>query len=324
MNSSPRNFGSQQAYLFPDLHPSASEPPSTKRKKAPTKPKSAAPSWPLQQPEPPRGQTEPVTAQAQPLEAWADALQAHPDYKVLRRLLPRQDWGPVPDGPTRRVIVLDTETTGLDARSERIIELAMLSVLVDANTGQPVGPVTVYESFEDPGKPITAAITQLTGIDDGMVQGQRIDDERVAQLVQEADLIVAQNAGFDRPFVEARLPGFALIDCHALLHVRAAPPQQGSNGLLHLLQGAAVPRFKLRAAGAAFSAKDALKSRGYRWDSENRVWWTSVAGQDRLQEEGQWLKTHVYQGRSACLPTETLSALVQFSARSGEPGELRL
>lgn len=306
-----------------------------------------------------------LTAVAESLshDAMAQALDAHPDYKVLRRLVPRDDWGTASTNETQRVIVLDTETTGLDAKNERIIELAMLSVLVDTTTGQPVGPVTTYESFEDPGKPIPPAITEITGIDDSMVRGQRIDDARVAELVQAADLIVAHNAGFDRPFVEARLPVFAtrawncsfagidwkaqgsgsakleflahergwfydahraLVDCHALLQVLATPLKNGQSGLQQLLQGASNTRYKLRATGAPFDAKDALKARGYRWDNENRVWWTTLMGQAALQQEADWLKANAYNGRSARVQIEAQTALVQFSARAGEVSELAL
>ena len=304
-----------------------------------------------------------AAAEALSHEAMAQALDAHDDYKVLRRLVPRDDWGPAPATGTQRVIVLDTETTGLDQRNERIIELAMLSVLVDTATGLPVGPVTTYESFEDPGKPISAAITDITGIDDSMVKGQRIDDARVADLVQAADLIVAHNAGFDRPFAEARWPVFAtkawncsfagidwkaqgsgsakleflahergwfydahraLVDCHALLQVLAAPLKSGQSGLQQLLQGATQTRYKLRATGAPFDAKDVLKARGYRWDTENRVWWTSLKGQDALAQEGEWLKAKVYAGRSARVQLEAQNALVQFSARAGASSELSL
>lgn len=306
-----------------------------------------------------------LTAVAESLshDAMAQALDAHPDYKVLRRLVPRDDWGTASISETQRVIVLDTETTGLDAKNERIIELALLSVLVDTTTGQPVGPVTTYESFEDPGKPIPPAITEITGIDDSMVLGQRIDDARVAELVQAADLIVAHNAGFDRPFVEARLPVFAtrawncsfagidwkaqgsgsakleflahergwfydahraLVDCHALLQVLATPLKNGQSGLQQLLQGASNTRYKLRATGAPFEAKDALKARGYRWDNENRVWWTTLMGQAALQQEADWLKANAYNGRSARVQIEAQTALVQFSARAGELSELAL
>ena len=303
-----------------------------------------------------------MAADAAP-EALAQALAAHPDYKVLRRLQPREDWGPQSGQPTQRVLVLDTETTGLDARQERVIELALLSVQIDSATGLPVGSVEVYESFEDPGKPIPPAITEITGIDDAMVRGKRADDARVAQLVQAADLVVAHNAAFDRPFVEARWPVFAdkawncsfagidwkqegsgsakleflahergwfydahraLVDCHALLQVLAAPLKSGATGWQRLLEGAQQQRYKLQANGAPFEAKDALKARGYRWDNEQRVWWTSLAGEQALQQEAEWLQAHAYGGRPVRLSLEVQTAQVQFSARPGELRQLAL
>lgn len=289
-------------------------------------------------------------------EAMAQALAQHPDFRVLRRLQPVADYGGLKGQPTQRVIVLDTETTGLDSRSERIIELAMLSVQVDLATGQPVGPVSLYESFEDPGKPIPAAIQEITGIDDTMVAGQRIDDAAVAALVQAADLIVAHNAGFDRPFAEARLPVFATrpwncsfmgidwkkegsgsakleflasergwfydahraqVDCHALLQVLSTPLSNGQTGLARLLAGAGQTRYKLRATGAPFESKDKLKARGYRWDGEGRVWWCSLASDELLDAECAWLRAEVYGQRSARVQLEAMDSRVQFSSRAG-------
>jgi len=138
----------------------------------------------------------------------ADKLPAHPDFKVKRRLVPILDFGPGSGGPTKRILILDTETTGLDWRAENIIELAMLSVDVDLHTGQPVGVVEVYEDFEDPGRPIPSEIVKLTGITDHDVKGQKLNEVKINAMVERADLIVAHNAGFDRPFVENRLEVF--------------------------------------------------------------------------------------------------------------------
>ena len=297
-----------------------------------------------------------TTAPVDHAEAMAQLLSQHPDFRILRRLVPQSDYGQLNGQSTQRVIVLDTETTGLDARNEKVIELAMLSVLVDTATGLPVGPVTVYESFEDPGKPIPPQITEITGIDDSMVQGQRIDDAAVTALVEQADLIVAHNAGFDRPFVEARWPVFARkawncsfagidwkkegsgsakleflasergwfydahraqVDCHALLQVLSSPLSDGQTGLSRLLNGAGQTRYKLRATGAPFEAKDKLKSRGYRWDGEGRVWWCSLASDDLLAAECTWLRAEVYGQRSARVQLEAMDSLVQFSSRAG-------
>jgi DNA polymerase-3 subunit epsilon len=290
-------------------------------------------------------------------EAMAQTLAQHPDFRVLRRLVPQSDYGPFNGQETRRVIVLDTETTGLDSKTESIIELAMLSVLVDSASGLPVGPVTVYESFEDPGKPIPIQITEITGIDDSMVKGLRIDDAAVTALVQQADLVVAHNAGFDRPFVEARLPVFATkpwncsfmgidwkkegsgsakleflasergwfydahraqVDCHALLQVLSSPLADGQTGLARLLAGSGQTRYKLRATGAPFESKDKLKARGYRWDGEGRVWWCNLASEVLLDAECDWLRAEVYGRRNASVLLEVMDSLVQFSARPGQ------
>jgi DNA polymerase-3 subunit epsilon len=198
----------------------------------------------------------------------ADQLSAHPDYKVKRRLVPILNFGPGTGGPTKRVLILDTETTGLDWRAECIIELAMLAVDVDMQTGKPVGEVEVYEDFEDPGRPIPPEIVKLTGITQKDVKGQSLNDAKIKDMVARADLIVAHNAGFDRPFVENRLDVFehkawacsfqginwkalgmgsakleflcselgwfydahrAQVDCHALLRVLSSPLQSDTS-----------------------------------------------------------------------------------------------
>ena len=195
-------------------------------------------------------------------EEMASQLAAHPDYKVKRRLVPVLNFGTGMGGPSKRILVLDTETTGLDWRAEKIIELAMLAVDIDLQTGLPIGKVEVYEGFEDPGRPIPPEITKLTGITSQDVKGHQLDEATIKDMVEQADLIVAHNAGFDRPFVENRLEVFehkawacsfagidwkaqglgsakleflcselgwfydahrAQVDCHALLRVLSSP-----------------------------------------------------------------------------------------------------
>jgi DNA polymerase-3 subunit epsilon len=141
----------------------------------------------------------------------ARTLEQSPDYRVLRRLVPTLRFEREPLGPLAQVLVLDTETTGLDAGRDRVIELALLRVAVDTCTGLPVGEVQVYDGLEDPGCAIPAAITGITGISDDMVRGQRLDEGRIAQLLQGVDLVVAHNAAFDRPFAEARIPAFGQL-----------------------------------------------------------------------------------------------------------------
>jgi DNA polymerase-3 subunit epsilon len=296
------------------------------------------------------------------LEALARQLEAHPAYRLQRRLLPTLDWpapaGAVEPGEAINVLVLDTETTGLDAAKERIIELAMLRVRLNRNTGLPVGVVEVYDELEDPGKPIPKEVVALTGIQDSDVAGKKLDEARIAQMLEGVDLVIAHNAGFDRPFVEARLPQFARLrwscsfadidwkaqgrssakleslaqamgwfydahraemDCHALLAVLAATlPQGGTTGLSRLAQAAELPSFRVQATNAPFDAKDKLKARGYRWNADQRVWHTRVDDEPALQQELEWLKENAYNNRSAVVQVEQLDALAKYSSRPGK------
>jgi DNA polymerase-3 subunit epsilon len=140
------------------------------------------------------------------LDPRAAALEASGEYKVLRRLPPVRQYHP-PDGTsTLTALAVDVETTGFDAQRDAIIQFGGIPFEYAPQSGRiyAVGePVTFYE---DPGRPIPAEITALTGITDADVQGKRIDDQAVGGLLASATLVIAHNASFDRPFLERRLP----------------------------------------------------------------------------------------------------------------------
>ncbi len=299
----------------------------------------------------------PVAPEPLATEALAQQLEQHPDYRVLRRLVPQLQFAAAPAQSVKRLLVLDTETTGLEHSRDKIIELALLRVDVDTATGLPCGSVQVYDGLEDPGQPIPDIARKITGIDDSMVAGLALDEARIAELLEGVDLVVAHNAAFDRPFVEARLPAFAAkawacsfadidwkqegrdsakltslaldlgrfydahraeMDCHALLAVLQAPlPVAGRTGLVHLLAAAEGTRYRLQATGAPFDAKDALKERGYRWDAANKVWHIRLMDEASLQLECDWLAAEVYRGRAARVQVEALDAQVRYANRAG-------
>ncbi len=292
------------------------------------------------------------------LETMAATLAHHPDYRVLRRLVPIRHFERAAQGSVIRVLVLDTETTGLDHAQDKIIELAMLRVNVDTVTGLPVGEVAIYDGLEDPGMPISREIQAITGISSEMVRGQRLDEARIAGLLAGVDLVIAHNAGFDRPFCEARIPAFsqlswgcsfadidwkkegygsakleylalekgwfyeahrAEVDCHALLAVLGEPlPASGQSGLAKIIAMSSTPTYRLQATNAPFEAKDALKARAYRWNAEQKVWHTRLVDDAQLTAEFEWLKSAVYSGRAARVQVEKLDAEVKYSSRAGD------
>jgi DNA polymerase-3 subunit epsilon len=310
----------------------------------------------------------PVLDAPQPLdlEALATLLAQHPDYKVLRRLKPELNFATAtaPVGEVVRVLVLDTETTGLDHSVDKIIELALLQVDVDLATGLPVGVVSVYDGLEDPGVPISKEIEAITGITSAMVAGHRLDEARIASLLQGVNLVIAHNAAFDRPFCEARIPAFAQlpwgcsfadidwkkegqssakleylaldkgwfydahraeVDCHALLAVLGQPlPASRVTGLAKILTASQGASYCLQATNAPFEAKDLLKARAYRWNAEQRVWQIRLGSEADLEAEYEWLKASVYAGRAARVQVEKLTALEKYSSRAGEMSSVQI
>jgi DNA polymerase-3 subunit epsilon len=142
-------------------------------------------------------------------EALARQLDETGEFKVLRRFLPQPAYGALESGDdTQTALFVDVETTGKTWSSDRIIEFAGVPFAFGTVSGRITSVGTPFVSLEDPGRPIPPEITRLTKITDEMVAGQHIDDARVNALVGQAQLIIAHNAKFDRPFLEARFSCF--------------------------------------------------------------------------------------------------------------------
>lgn len=93
-------------------------------------------------------------------------------------------------------VVFDVETTGLSAVYDTIIELAAVKM----ENGQ---VVDTFESFVDPGHPLSATIINLTSITDDMLKGAD-DIETVLIRFKEwcgDAVLVAHNASFDMGFL---------------------------------------------------------------------------------------------------------------------------
>jgi DNA polymerase-3 subunit epsilon len=87
-------------------------------------------------------------------------------YRVLQKLEPRQVASFLrPEFPFKGII-LDTETTGLNHRTDEIIEIGVIAFSFDEQGA--IGDVTgIYSGLQQPSVPIPDEITKLTGITDG-------------------------------------------------------------------------------------------------------------------------------------------------------------
>ncbi|MFC0284627.1 3'-5' exonuclease [Camelimonas abortus] len=173
-----------------------------------------APQQPEQQLAPARGRRAP-RALARPdapadLEAMARALEQSHDYRVLRRLRPRPVIPRRESRYPRLGVVVDVETTGLRHGVDEIIEIGLVAFTF-ADDGAAGDVVAVYGALQQPAVPVPPEITRLTGITDAMVAGRRIDVAEVERIASGADLVIAHNAAFDRPFCEGLSPVFASL-----------------------------------------------------------------------------------------------------------------
>ena len=104
-------------------------------------------------------------------------LAADPNFRVLRRVPPVAEWGLEPSTlATRRAVLVDTETTGLDPDRDELIELALLPFDYERDTGRIVSVgEPALNAFREPSFPIPPEATKLHGVTDAMVKGQTID-----------------------------------------------------------------------------------------------------------------------------------------------------
>jgi DNA polymerase-3 subunit epsilon len=112
----------------------------------------------------------------------------------------KENWEAIRSG-----LVVDLETTGLDVRTEQVIEIGMRPFLFHRASGEVVKVDARFDGLRDPGVPLSEEIQRLTGLHDDDLRGKSIDADDVRALLSEADLVIAHNASFDRPFLEAFL-----------------------------------------------------------------------------------------------------------------------
>lgn len=268
------------------------------------------------------------------LEALAARLEASGDYRILRRLrrAPRVERAALPDG-AREALALDLETTGLDPTLDVPIEVGLVRFAYDGE-GRILGVTDALEALEDPGRPLAPEVVRITGITDAELAGQRFPDAEVARVLDGVGLVVAHNAGFDRPFAERRWPAFAdkawgcslrevdwrdaegyeggslgsLLAAHGLFFGAHRAVEDGY-ALVELL-GRTLPSSGATAFGLLRSS--ALRSTVRLWavgspfDAKDRLkargyrWnpdakaWWTEVADDALDEERSWLRTDVY------------------------------
>ena len=211
-----------------------------------------------------------------------------------------------------RVLILDTETTGLSPDADRVIEVAAILYSIDHAT-----VIECYSSLIDSGTgnaaeainriPPAALIEASTG---------SLVWQRVESLANDATCIVAHNASFDRSFCPDPLPSLrpwvcskndiqwpkqtrpapslvalalehdlgvavahrALADCDLIARLFTRSRELGAD--LGAMLTRALRPSAVFAALVSYEERERAKSAGFRWEPESKQWLRRMAIED--------------------------------------------
>lgn len=223
--------------------------------------------------------------------------------------------------------ILDTETTGLDPKNDKLIEICVSLFQIKCEHMRKVGE---FHGLQDPGIPLNENITRITGLKNKDLAGQCIDKARLKAILLEVNFVVAHNAGFDKSFIDAflgeELPirwacsssdipwdefglaskrldylcfahGFfynahrAQIDVDALAFLISYSNDYKIDYPIYfkyLLEAAMDSRLLLK-VWCRFKDKDILKLAGFHWHPESKSWQKAVSG-TKYRELYKWVE----------------------------------
>ena len=239
------------------------------------------------------------------LDQIADQLRQSGEYRVIHRYRKPESYNVTSPNDKKLIgVFLDIESTGLSHTIDKLLELGMVKFEYTED-GRILNLLEEFNGYQDPKIPIPEHITKLTGINNDMVKNHSIENSKVAEYLEDVDIIISHNAQFDKAFFETAFPDIvpkawacsmrninwsnedissfkleyiayrynffyeghrAIIDCLAGIHVLAQNLLNSKQLVLkHLLDNALQLEFRLWAKDAPYDCKDLLKARSYRW-----------------------------------------------------------
>jgi DNA polymerase-3 subunit epsilon len=254
-------------------------------------------------------------------------------HKILRPTSERADWPPVPPEHAtglRQICLIDVETTGLDWRRHRVIEVCAARVQVGAQ-GRIAGIRSIGTGLEDPGHPLPQNIVRLTGLCDDLVADKVIARDALADTIASCSGVVAYNSNFDRGFIEALLPDLPLMpwacamrdlrwrdygfepgpqnyllqqsgyyppaahraeaDVLSLCQLLAHECADGENMMAKLLDAMTAPAWRFEATRAPYDRRHDLKDRGYQFRRQGSgALWHKHVRADEYDDELAWYR----------------------------------
>lgn len=211
----------------------------------------------------------------------------------------------VSENRLRKLVILDTETTGIDNAAE-LIELAFCVCTYDVRTRTVLSIDCCFDAFSKPEKELSQEVSELTHITNDMLPKQKLSYDDFKEYLPEKCLVVAHNASFDRRILERTYP-YVLADLHwadsmteidwrkkgfngkglELLLTQAGywyEAHRAINDVLALLwliiqtgtlaelcNNASKVSLEVRLS-VSYAEKDLIKGLGFRWHGDDKTW----------------------------------------------------
>ena len=237
-------------------------------------------------------------------------VERNPNLKLLHKLVPRDFFSPDDGSEKIKLMILDSETTGLDKATDVVIELGYIIVEFSVATGKFYRVLKRFNALQDPGFPLSDEVKRVNNISDEDLKGKKFPHDEVNQDIKNVDCVLAHNSGFDREMVEKEFPDFstrpwicslvhgpwdsmgfstkkldylcvfiggfffeahrAINDVEATMELISLPAHDGNTIISHIYDRGNDPVFVVWATNSPFETKDILSKRKYKWHDKER------------------------------------------------------
>lgn len=258
-------------------------------------------------------------------DSWNELNSSPENFRLIKRIEFSQNSKDYPYplkpmvGDEITIAFLDFETTGLSHNHDKVIELGLVILKYSPSLKDITCIDKVISKYNDPEMPISAEITEITGICDDDVKGKSIDLTQLTSWLKNEDTyIIAHNAKFDRPFfhklmgkdnyrwgcsasqinwkkfknhrIESAKLEYILLKLGYFYEGHRASIDclamvqmfvKLPEALDELLENINQDSYYIEATRAPFEVKDELKGLNFRWQADKKVWSKVVSHDER-------------------------------------------
>lgn len=113
------------------------------------------------------------------------------------------------EAETLQAAFVAAESKGKNPRTAKLVELAVVVLEIERETGKPVKLIEKHNWFQDPEEELSEAYTEITGITEEMVKGNEIPLATFEAIIDSVDIFITYNAGNIRPLLQEQFPNLS-------------------------------------------------------------------------------------------------------------------